>query len=91
MCGRHAQTVLTGARRRDGVSFRRCREMAAGPLMLVFGTGSGLAPEIFERGWPVLEPIRGGGDYNHLSVRAAAAIIIDRLLAAEGGAEEEIT
>ena len=26
------------------------------------------------------EPITGRGDYNHLSVRAAAAILLDRLL-----------
>jgi hypothetical protein len=28
----------------------------------------------------ILDPIEGVGDYNHLPVRAAAAIIIDRLL-----------
>ena len=27
----------------------------------------------------VLEPILGAGDYNHLSVRNASAIILDRL------------
>jgi hypothetical protein len=36
---------------------------------------SGLA----ERCDDLLEPIRGAGDYNHLSVRSAASIILDRL------------
>ena len=28
----------------------------------------------------ILEPIYGGGEYNHLCVRSAVAIILDRLL-----------
>ncbi len=76
-----ARPVLTGANREDGVGFDACREARnRQPLFLVFGTGWGLAPEIFEQGWTVLEPIRGGSDYNHLPVRAAVAIILDRLL-----------
>jgi hypothetical protein len=72
--------VLTGASRSDGVSFEQCRQLRQHhPLMLVFGTGWGLAPEMFTRGWTVLESIRGAGDYNHLPVRSAAAIILDRL------------
>jgi len=79
--GQSARPVLTGASRSDGMSFDRCRELASrDPLLLVFGTGWGLAPELFERGWSVLSPIRGCGDYNHLPVRAAAAIILDRLV-----------
>jgi hypothetical protein len=45
----------------------------------VLGTGWGLAPEILGRADLRLEPITGTGDYNHLSVRAAAAILLDRL------------
>lgn len=86
VCGRPVTPVLTGARTSGGTGYRQCREMADElPLLLVFGTGSGLAPSLFEQGWPVLDPIHGAGDYNHLSVRAAAAIIIDRLLAVDGG------
>lgn len=47
--------------------------------IVIFGTGYGLAPEIIERADYVLEPIYGAKDYNHLSVRSAAAIILDRL------------
>lgn len=73
--------VLTGAARTDGISFSGCRALAERhPLLLVFGTGWGLAPELFDRDWPVLTPVRGGADYNHLPVRAATAIILDRLV-----------
>ena len=33
-----------------------------------------------ERADLILDPVRGVGDYNHLPVRAAAAIMLDRLL-----------
>jgi hypothetical protein len=51
-------------------------------VMLCFGTGWGLAPEIHARATLRLEPIRARRDtgYNHLSVRAATAITFDRLL-----------
>lgn len=50
------------------------------PVLLLFGTGWGLAPEVIETCDGVLEPIRGLDGYNHLSVRCAAAIFMDRLL-----------
>jgi hypothetical protein len=82
--GKCPLTILTGAARRDGVSFAQCRALLQEhPLLLVFGTGWGLAPQLFERGWTVLAPVTGSGGYNHLPVRAAAAIILDRLLGNE--------
>ncbi len=82
--------VLTAARRKDGISYALCRELIRErPLLLVFGTGSGLAPQLFGRGWTVLAGIEGVGDYNHLPVRAAAAIILDRLLGRERPAASE--
>ena len=39
----------------------------------------GLAPEVTERADIQLEPVRGPSNYNHLSVRSAAAVILDRL------------
>ncbi len=86
LTGTPARPLLTGANRRDGISFTAARRLlATEPLLLVLGTGWGLAPRLFEQGWQVLEPIRGCGDYNHLSVRAAAAIMFDRLL---GGSQQ---
>ena len=48
---------------------------------LVFGTGWGIHPELMEQFDDVLDPIEGVGHWNHLSVRSAVAIILDRLLA----------
>lgn len=47
--------------------------------ILIFGTGYGLAPSIIDQSDYVLAPLYGCEDYNHLSVRSAAAIIMDRL------------
>lgn len=58
------------------------RRLAAGqPALILLGTASGLAAEALAGVDGFLPPIRGAGDYNHLPVRAAAAIVFDRLLA----------
>ncbi|MBU1244428.1 RNA methyltransferase [Myxococcota bacterium] len=49
------------------------------PLALLFGTGWGLAPEALAAAKGVLPPILGPGAYNHLSVRSAVSIVLDRL------------
>jgi len=54
--------------------------LAQGPALLVLGTGHGLAPEVFLKAHAVLPPLRPFAAYNHLPVRAAAALLIDRLL-----------
>ena len=76
--------VATSAREGEGrVSFAELRARLAAarsPHLLILGTGWGLAKEILGRSDLLLEPIRGAGDYNHLPVRAAAAIMLDRLL-----------
>jgi hypothetical protein len=60
---------------------RRALEGDGPPVMLCFGTGWGLAPALIERADVRLEPIHAARDsaYNHLSVRAACAITLDRL------------
>ena len=50
------------------------------PFLLILGTGWGLTEAIFSRSDYILEAIEGSTDYNHLSVRSAAAIVFDRLL-----------
>jgi hypothetical protein len=61
-------------------SRRRLREENAVPCLIVLGTGYGIENEcIRTHSDVILEPIRGVGDYNHLSVRSAAAIMFDRL------------
>ena len=49
-------------------------------VMIIFGTAWGLDKEIIDKADYILEPIEGRNNYNHLSVRAAAAIILDRLV-----------
>lgn len=84
--GRPARLVTTGARFHPrSITFSDLRQLVADreqPYLLLFGTGWGLVEEVFARADLVLEPIRGAGEYNHLSVRSAAAIIMDRLFGA---------
>lgn len=47
--------------------------------LLLFGTGWGLTEEVMDSSTYILEPIRGKVEYNHLSVRSAVSIILDRL------------
>lgn len=78
------QVILTGARHQEGLSFADASRLAAEkPLMLVFGTGHGLAPEVYSPDRLRLVPVRANR-YNHLSVRTAAAIILDRLIGEDG-------
>lgn len=77
------RVVATSARSGDArVSFPTLRKQIATetrPCLLLLGTGWGLTEEALARTDLVLEPIRGVADYNHLSVRTAAAVILDRL------------
>ncbi len=49
-------------------------------FLIVFGTGYGIPPDLMRTFDLILEPVKGAGDWNHLSVRNAVAIILDRLL-----------
>lgn len=49
------------------------------PVLIIFGTGWGFADEVLETADYVLEPIEGVGEFNHLSVRSAVAILLDRI------------
>jgi hypothetical protein len=58
------------------------------PFVLLFGTGWGLPPDIVDACERTLLPIKGQGDYNHLSLRVAIGIILDRLFGERGGQDE---
>ena len=76
-------TVATCARRYPtSISYEKLRVILNNgkPYVLVLGTAWGLAEEFISSADYVLEPITGNTDYNHLSVRSAAAIMFDRLL-----------
>ncbi len=77
-------TVATTAKKRAGAlpvfELKRILLERDLPVCILFGTSWGLADEVFSGVDVVLSPILGGkGDYNHLSVRSAVAILLDRL------------
>lgn len=69
---KYANTVTYAELRKD-------IETIETPILLLFGTGWGLLKEDVEKMDRILEPIYGPTDYNHLSVRSAVSIILDRL------------
>ncbi len=81
--GERPVLVVTSAKPgADCIAFETLRarlEAGGPPHVLLFGTGWGLTPEILARADLRLPPVLGPTDYNHLSVRAAAAVILDRL------------
>ena len=50
------------------------------PVLFMFGTGQGLADQLITSSDYLLTPVTGITDYNHLSVRSAMAIVLDRWL-----------
>lgn len=82
--GKMPKIITTSARPApDTISYQELRHILAqntGPYLLLFGTGWGLADEIIALSDYRLDPIYGCANYNHLSVRSAAAIILDRLV-----------
>jgi len=81
--GRRPRLVATSARSgAERVTFAQMRqrvEEEGPPVLFLLGTGWGLTEEVLEQADNILEPITGAGAYNHLSVRSAAAILLDRL------------
>ncbi len=81
--GSRPQLVVTSARPGgERTPFAKLREMLRKNhkmFLLLLGTGWGLTETVLAQADYVLEAIEGGTDYNHLSVRSAAAIILDRL------------
>jgi hypothetical protein len=76
-------TIATCARKYPThISYEKIRAMLSNgkPYVLILGTAWGLTEEFISRADYALEPIAGTSGYNHLSVRSAAAIILDRLL-----------
>lgn len=87
--GEDPEVVLTDARPLPNtVSYAEYRQELADPkrgsrpVVLVFGTGWGVAETFYPEVHRILAPVygpEGREGYNHLSVRAAVAIILDRL------------
>jgi tRNA (guanine37-N1)-methyltransferase len=83
-CGNKPQLVVTSARcggkRTSFAEFGEMLGKERKPFLILLGTGWGLADSVLSQADYILEPIEGRTGYNHLSVRSAAAIILDRLL-----------
>ncbi|WFS62571.1 tRNA (guanosine(37)-N1)-methyltransferase TrmD [Pseudodesulfovibrio thermohalotolerans] len=86
-CPRLAATSARLDRRKQAqpaLTFGEVRSWLANtPVLLIFGTGHGLAEEVLSKTDGIVRPLRYLDDYNHLSVRSAVAIIVDRLVADE--------
>ncbi|MBQ8418369.1 MAG: RNA methyltransferase [Phascolarctobacterium sp.] len=82
-CGKRPYIVTTDARiYPNTVSYgfmRKQLKEGDRPILLLLGTGFGIEAETMSKFDYILEPIYGACDYNHLCVRSAAAIILDRL------------
>ncbi|HEY7164537.1 MAG TPA: tRNA (guanosine(37)-N1)-methyltransferase TrmD [Candidatus Binatia bacterium] len=75
-----ATSARPGAGRTSFIQVREMLQRTARPFLILLGTGWGLTEAVIAESDYVLEPIAAVSDYNHLSVRSAAAIILDRLL-----------
>ncbi len=85
--GRRPLILTTSARiQKNCISYRETRKRIddGEPIILLFGTAHGLAPEVTETADYALPPIESATGYNHLSVRSAVSIILDRLLGIQG-------
>jgi hypothetical protein len=74
-----ATSAKGGPDRRSYADERQAEAAETRPTLLLFGTGHGLSATVLDRCDAILAPIEGPTPYNHLSVRAAVAIILDRL------------
>jgi len=87
--GETATVVATdaGLQENRAMSYKALRRLVVSNevVLLLFGTAWGLHEEILERVDHVLDPISGRTGYNHLSVRTAGAIILDRLMGDPAG------
>jgi hypothetical protein len=74
-----ATSAISGGNRIDFPSMRKIIHGSDTPFLFMLGTGWGMSETLLNRADYFLEPINGPGPYNHLSVRSACAIMLDRL------------
>ncbi len=80
-----AKTVATSAKENEkSIGYKQFFDMIRDDdntaYVLLFGTAWGLAESLLSKTDYLLEPIRSETGYNHLSVRSAVSIILDRLI-----------
>jgi hypothetical protein len=80
----YPKTVATSAKKGSrSLEFAKLASMMRQnntPYVLAFGTAWGLTDDFIGNADYLLEPLVGCGEYNHLPVRSAAAVILDRLV-----------
>ena len=81
--GERPLLIATDASKQNGrpISYAEASKIVLSErvVALLFGTAWGLDKEVYGHADYILDPIDSGSGYNHLSVRSAAAIILDRL------------
>lgn len=83
--GKKPLLVVTGANfetwEQDAYELGRQMKIDNMPIFLIFGTGWGIHASLLEKADIRLKPLHGASEdgYNHLSVRSAVAIYLDRL------------
>ncbi|MCX8083784.1 MAG: tRNA (guanosine(37)-N1)-methyltransferase TrmD [Calditerrivibrio sp.] len=78
--GSRPTIIATTARYQEkAIKLEKLKEIADNPILILFGTGWGFTKDVLEFADYVFEPIYGAGDFNHLSVRSAVAIYLDRI------------
>lgn len=81
LTGQRPFLLGTSARAEGGLTPGTVRQLLRqGPVLLLFGTAHGLAPDVLEKCDGILRPLRWMDSYNHFPVRGAAAVALDRLL-----------
>lgn len=87
--GQRPAILATSAQSSDAIilSYPQVKEKInqGNRILILFGTAWGLTDEVMEEVDAMLPPISGGGSYNHLSVRSAVSIVLDRLLGKDRG------
>lgn len=86
-CGKKPRIVVTGAKEAPksiGYAALKDELKQGDPTLLVFGTGWGLEKNLVQSADHALLPIEGVNGFNHLPVRGAISIILDRLLGHRG-------
>ena len=85
--GKKPRIVVTGAKEAPksiGYAALKDELKQGDPTLLVFGTGWGLEKNLVQNADHALLPIEGVNGFNHLPVRGAISIILDRLLGHRG-------
>lgn len=75
-----ATSAKSGPGRVSYTDMKTQMENEGGSYLLMLGTGWGMSDGLLERADFFLNPVNGPTEYNHLSVRSACAIMLDRLM-----------